>query len=1207
MNAMGQGMSSGSGARSPEILAQVPAEGYASQVREAYERSPETTRTNPDVEISFLSDSMKRFVDKLEQEGFWAALVGLGTDLFKEAWNKLGELWQETFGKFFDLGDDLRKGIDAVKSGTVLEILKVALGGTLGVATITALAGIFQGNVPVEELLKIKDNPREMGALLVSKVRSGEVAVSPDLWAQLAGPLGLPATLPGVEAAREGVELVSDVAKEFDKESGLKELREGLVQYLDQNHTNWRQETGLDWVSDLSNIEKVMKDLGPSVVTALIAGGGPALIFMHLLGTPAWPITLNLALYGFLKTNNYVSAEILGFIEGLEEFTKTANEKVGAMLTAFDLDPHFLALESRNITSEKAIDYVFAFAKEHPELSAMAAINGAFLSSSFVFALAWRMGDFILSGAWSTIEFGWNHPGITLFSLFIAKLGYDKRRELFDKLARDILWRDDPEQQEIFLKWASETPLFKYEIAAQPTASEVIEDPLYRHLLEDPIDFLNDPENRRQFYERVDNGELAVRWDAVAGFGFSLLKATNPVWHAVHLQQHVAESFLTEMAEDRPGAEKAKIYVGLGFESFVVAAAGLGAMKGYCALAHDFNSDGRMISRLWRSMLVVTEESLFIWKSALRQAGDAVSFRAVSKMFQAKYIAGATLSANRMAVVAEDYLRARNAVPPDIRAVEKAKTQISNYLTTIEGKYNQFVDPKNLTYFDDLVIAERLLAVRNASKFLEEVVTKEEPPAAILERLRHLQGEISYVETRFSKLLNIGEIFSRNNSVSIRAAWKEIMELPRLNARGVAALDIAETLKKSPTELTAEVGRLRQEIAGLSESDPERAVKQVAAQRRIDAIEAFLDPSRVQRDLLRNLDFNGLTSPQAVDQIEQMAYHMESVEKGVCARVTQGVEETIAWARANGHALDSTVVQDRLRSLDDTVLQPFLDRKRAYLKYLNEQFDRLPAHLKTPRLKAALTLAHENSYLSRVVKGAKGRAIVAGVMLVGMVTVDLLSNRDGPEREYHQILEELGPDAGQLIVDILPLSGTLSSLYTASTGTEAISGRELTGWQRHVNWLWFGVGAVADVATALTFIPSGSVSLEANAAARLALLAARGSNAAIKLQRVFPRIAVLASRMGGWQDLVRSTYRFMGRADDTRQVLDKVAFRGALAATTITVGGFTTELLYGVKEGDEGFAVSEDLTMDSIVESAVSSEAHETPKEADIEPLEEAA
>lgn len=1200
-------LSPGSGSDSSEVLrGKIEVPQFVREARETWE-----SLTGPDSipgkVISFLSESVR----KLKEEGpakmllFW---LESAMPKLKRRLDQLRDMMQDSWlGKLFGLGEELREDLEGQHGRTALAVLGVVFGGSLAAGHLDTIGRLFGDDV--SELIAAKDNPNAMAELLRRRVAEGAGNVTDEQLGSLRNALGLPPLSEVVEQGREVIAASAEALRDFDERSGLKALRERLGAYLDREHPGWRDHPSMAWVHRLNQPADVAEALGvdpekpetwENVLRIGVAGGGLAAGFVLLrrlfglnTNTSAkiiGAVTVNLALYSFLK-NEGVHDRVLGGLERFREFEEgafeTVYQNIEKFLLPFALEVEDLglpALPGRDFTVTGGIEYLAQLSHEHPELS-LVAINTAFLTRHIWIAVLNSFFTLAAGAASSSIKLTgraalWvrKHPAEAFLVGAYAGLAMAKRRELITDLAQDIYPHDAGARQE-FLDAASR--YFGIDFEAEETFVEKTADPFYKALIENPKECLRDGELRLKIFEEMESGDLLWFIDNSLGkLAVGIVVHGNPMWHVINLELGAVESLLMEFENITDASEDFNVYAAtaLAAEGYVFGKAGIGVKKGYVALL-DPRIEGRAAaSRFFKTILPFTKENWHLWRSMLREVGDSVPLFKATDFIHGRRIAHVSSYARELLELAE-------AVPPRIDDVTDRLRLIKKWTPDVKvGQYE---------FLDDFEINRSMRQIHTICADIEEALLKDEAAGARAPRLLRKLDEVS---SRWSRLLNIGIYVKDGN---IKGAVKEIMRGP-----GVQALEVDQIFKgRSHSQLRTRISDIDTELSKLDDAADLDRITELRRERR--AIEAFIDPTiNLQRPSLSNIRRPEMRALE----VERMALEMESVERGVSARVTSEIETIMEDAKRSGLSVRAPEIQARLTKIDETMIIPFWKQKQGYLKELSKHYRRLPARFRTARLKAVMNQAHESTYLTKVTKGVKGRAVVVVALASLMVATDILFQKEDSERELDELLSELGPDVAQLLVDVLPGVGTYSVYRTAVTGQEWVSGREMEGWARWSNYIWGTVSLAADALTVLAFVPSGSLSLEANVGGRLALMAARGSTKAKKLSAAWPRITKLAEKLGGWDELLRAAHRFLKHADESSRMVKGLKTAqgvGLASGLAVTAGGLTYDLVYAQEDGDTGFEMASDIAsqMDESFESVMGT----PPPDADIEYLPQAA
>ena len=397
-------------------------------------------------------------------------------------------------------------------------------------------------------------------------------------------------------------------------------------------------------------------------------------------------------------------------------------------------------------------------------------------------------------------------------------------------------------------------------------------------------------------------------------------------------------------------------------------------------------------------------------------------------------------------------------------------------------------------YVDDHEVNRALHQIRKSAEEIESAVLSGNDPS---NRLKVLRQDVEGVKTRWSRLVNIGDYLKDGKFTE---AAREIMTGVPVNVQPIDGKVLFEG--KSEFDIRVHAGDLESEIEALKDGDP----RKLALQKELWAVEVYLSPNA--SDQVLDVAFDAIDDLEDAERprfLEALAARLESVEKGHEAKVNRRIEAIIREAKEKGWELQDERVTRQMEALDREVIAPFAERKKGYLVDLRRHYDALPRRLRTPDLKRQVALAWDGSMLTRIGRAGKGRAKFMVLEAAAMFVLDQVTQQDEVDREFDDIWEEMGPEAGQMLLDVLPVTGTLLDGYSAIAGEEWVTGDDVSGgWDRAQNALWAGVGLVGDVLAVVAAAPSGSASLWANVALRLAKLSKSGSKSAKLLLHLWP-------------------------------------------------------------------------------------------------------
>jgi hypothetical protein len=227
----------------------------------------------------------------------------------------------------------------------------------------------------------------------------------------------------------------------------------------------------------------------------------------------------------------------------------------------------------------------------------------------------------------------------------------------------------------------------------------------------------------------------------------------------------------------------------------------------------------------------------------------------------------------------------------------------------------------------------------------------------------------------------------------------------------------------------------------------------------------------------------------------------------------------------------------------------------------------------------------ESSFTTKLAKGLKGRAKMMVLMSSLMFATDQLIHKNDVDRDFNQIMGELGPEFGQLLVDVLPFVGTASNYYSAFSGREIVTNRDVSGgWDRTSNVIWGTVGLAGDAVTVLGAVPSGGTSIAANALLRLTAIASKGGRMGKLAEKTiarWPKIIEIAERMGGWKNFTDKAFKFRESANGAKVLkgLKSIEKVGMVSGTLMLGTGLYTNLRYGFTDNETELEIPEDLNI----------------------------
>ncbi|MBI2453730.1 hypothetical protein HYV58_00960, partial [Candidatus Peregrinibacteria bacterium] len=468
------------------------------------------------------------------------------------------------------------------------------------------------------------------------------------------------------------------------------------------------------------------------------------------------------------------------------------------------------------------------------------------------------------------------------------------------------------------------------------------------------------------------------------------------------------------------------------------------------------------------------------------------------------------------------------------------------------------------------------LTQERAKKMEEEYMRRFQRPYNELRERRKALGLPSPSKLEESMLTEEG-------GAEIRAKFLEETEQPLQN--GLRPLRVDSELFKNPDgkpkshpELAEAAEKRRREIAALADDDPLKKMKR----RELRALETFLDPEKNINDIaFDDGKFAVSDNADKALQLENAAAEIESVEKGTQARFHSEVENIAADAQRRNLPLSAPEITAKLEELDRKYTIPLASKKQQMMKKVLELYEKLPAGNRGYALRTQIRNALESAEgtpLIRFIKGAKGRVKMMVLMGSLIFATDQLVHRDETDREFNEIMAEMGPEMGQLFLDVLPIAGTFSNFYSAASGREIVSKRDVSNtWDRASNVLWGFAGLAADIVAGLAAVPTSGASIATVMFLRLTKEAKAGSKIASKLLTKWPRIEKIASRMGGWLEFAKKVKKGVGEKPWLEKGLRQVHKTAFGAGSIMMVSGLSYHLYYAFVDSSTELTLPQDI------------------------------
>ncbi len=1160
----------------PGDLAEKP-KNFAAETREQYEKLKDKAESIPEKVATFVKEGGKHLLKEFEQGNLLkkiailGGVAGVGYLAYKGL-KKLGELIGSGFKSLFGLGEKLKEGLEEAKDSTVLSILKLALGGTLAAGVVTMLHEAINGKIPLTEILEAwkKGGVKGIGLLLLKKQKDGVISMGKEAWEAAAPVLGLP-PLEKVQEKLAGVKEEIEKGYEWlDEKCHFGEVKARMEKYFEEHHIAMPE-----WMKKL-NLSEMAKDLGiseadPKTWAEFAVAGGAALMIYKWAGKKA--LLVNAAAYLFIVREGKASFGgqlLMALSHDFDEAKKKFFAKWRKNSDVAGLLDYFL----EDFSLEKHIESSLDWIGEHPAES-MVAMNGMWILRGVIVKGVKMAGK----SALGVSKYAITNPGkMAVITAGVAAL-YAGRREFIQDFV-DITY-DDPKSKEATEMRENLDNMLSVDRTKGEGVAEKQSHDFLKSLLEDPIKALN----LASTIEAFQKGVFALGFD-LGGKVVLLIKGLNVPIQLAGLTKEAFKSLPLIYASDYEGNRLATTttvgaeLIVLGSLTYMTSKESLAATK----TIFDMNDKGALaVGKVFKSLIPGTKEWRFVFKSMI-----TAPLIPIMKNMQGAHIGKIESEMKKLSaeIAAES---------PDFKKIQKMATELGDH--HMFKDYEKIKETLSGTRFG-YEFAKKFGDVKRTIRSIEEAAKKQD--VTEIQNMKNLVRDIEENTAKFQsgvsrlierwELLKEGKVSAafakRSPTEDAELAAKESAEAPYKPLSSQETFRKADGSYKTEAELRAEKAALEREAAALDATNPIKKAKQ----KTVMAIEAFLDPSKVDHmGGATAAEIRALDSASKASRLEDLALRMEAAEKGVQEKFLQEVNTVVKSARTRGISLADPAVKSQLEALQAKYIDPLAHQKGATLKLITEEYKALPKALRTPAMKRQIKNileATDGTMTTRLVKSAKGRMKLMAVMAGLMFATDALIHKDDPERELITMMQELGPDLGQLIVDVIPGVGTVSNFYAAIAGKESVSGKDVSGASdRASNVAWGVVGLAGDILTVLGSVPSAGTSVAGNVFLRLTKAAKGGSKTAVKLIEMWPRFEKLAEKMGGFKKLAEKILKY---THENKSVIGKglrTTERVSMAAGTALLAGGVGYHLYFKDSGTPEIEVPDDLDEVSVAQN----------------------
>lgn len=361
--------------------------------------------------------------------------------------------------------------------------------------------------------------------------------------------------------------------------------------------------------------------------------------------------------------------------------------------------------------------------------------------------------------------------------------------------------------------------------------------------------------------------------------------------------------------------------------------------------------------------------------------------------------------------------------------------------------------------------------------------------------------------------------------------------------------------------------------------------KQGGVQKYVDEMFAIEEEFRKQgfnsREIEKMRDgiINRIENPKLknVQEMITMADHINDLDKEIEREFAKFLEEIKTLSKSEQIA--------RAKEFEKKWIKPHAELKSQALQDLDASWRTLKntfspeeARVFKQKYQALLGFNKAAATTKMIITDIKvqgGKYAIVGLGLSAMLAMkgNEIHNQD-PQKEWYSILAELGPDALQLIYELLMPFG-LGNFDNMISGEERFTDKKVEGFvdRYAINGLFGAIGFVADGATLL----SGGTLLPVALAAKLATKAKKGAQGVRLVQKALPRIAAVIEKVG-IKNAFQWTEDFVKSGGKTAEALTKVS--GALNVVGLATGGIMIgNVAYAAvySKPQKEFAVSEDL------------------------------
>ncbi|MFN7160888.1 MAG: hypothetical protein ACK4NC_04755 [Candidatus Gracilibacteria bacterium] len=389
-------------------------------------------------------------------------------------------------------------------------------------------------------------------------------------------------------------------------------------------------------------------------------------------------------------------------------------------------------------------------------------------------------------------------------------------------------------------------------------------------------------------------------------------------------------------------------------------------------------------------------------------------------------------------------------------------------------------------------------------------------------------------------------------------------------------------------KLQKEIGKNKKaniDVTALEAKQVELNTKNVETAKNMGKIDTSSTAYDNQKLNVTKQQFDALPNhTEKVTLMKSTIQELDTFERAAEKIIQEKTAEFVRLHQQEGGVKDSYEVRKKISTMVEEEVKKVQQKKNPLLALLFEQHKNLPKDLKTSELAEEFgkILDNRKKFATKISLVGPHSIALSGVkatmLFVGMKSLEATGKiayntfaspekgqiEETPQQIFTEVFSGVSRwDIAQFAVDICPLYvGALSSLYSAVSGKQLVTGREMTGMEQVASGLWATAGFALDTVSLVGAPVTGGASLGLNMYAKIQKIAKTEGvmgKLALKLQHEWPRIAKVAERVG-WKRVAEELYAF---ANGNKAAI-KAGGYGAmgLGMTTALLGPLTVNAVY---------------------------------------------